>query len=133
MPHFENGTRSPTREGESHGTLAIVATGQDAEAEHDLYRHRFWLSTVDQLEALAAELRRYGIAASLIPDRACPFVHINVPGADGDRVILSRRDGERVYEWTSVRGQHPAIDPAGAARRIATQLHREQRLNRTGR
>lgn len=103
------------------------------ECSRALSRHRSWLDTVERLEALAAELRRCGIAASLVPDRTSPFVHVRLPGTDGDRVVVSRRDGEDVYEWASVRGQHPAIDPAGGARRIATQLHREQRLNRGGR
>lgn len=87
-----------------------------------------WLARCETLEALAHELRRFAVNALLISDQATPYVRVHLSGTAGDRVTLSLRDGQEVYEWSSTQGQHPTMDPAGAARRMATQLGRERRL-----
>lgn len=87
--------------------------------------HSRWLAELDQLDALAHELRgRYRVSAHVVPDQATPYVWTCVAGTDGERIEVTPDAG---FDLTQARSTHPIMDPEGCARRVATRLYRQAR------
>lgn len=52
--------------------------------------HSRWLTEVEQLEAVARELRgHYMIDAHLVPDQASPYVSVTLESSEGERVGIT--------------------------------------------
>lgn len=81
------------------------------------------------LETLQAELRLWGVHASLLGGRP-PALRADLPGTVGESVHVHLAGDAVQYRWNSGTAWHPVEDPAGAASRVAESLADRRRRAR---
>ena len=74
---------------------------------------------VRPLHELTGDLRGHALTVDFVPDVATPHVIVQLVNA----TITVTLTGGR-FRWGKPPADHPILDPAGCARRIATSLRR---------